>query len=337
MNHPGVYLFLLAFILITACQSLSDKPDRQAVGEINNPLEQLNDAIAKDSTNAVLYNQRAQLYLGIGQADKALMDISNALDYDEANADIFMTLADIYFVMDQPDNVNTSLLKAADLEPENPKPLIKLAELSLLTGKLGIALGFTDKALELNSYNPEAYYVRGMVFLAHEDTLSALKNLQLALDQQDDFYEVLMQIASLYAAQRNELATMYLRKALQLFPDRMKARYELALYLQDNDQFEEALLQYDTLLTVVPNNKYVLFNMGYVYMVYMEQFSKAIEYFDEALLNDPNYIDALYNKGRALEELGRYSNARDIYDEVLRREANYMLAVDGLNRLDRRR
>jgi len=48
-------------------------------------------------------------------------------------------------------------------------------------------------------------------------------------------------------------------------------------------------------------------------------------------------VDALYNKGRALEELGLYENAREVYQEVLNRETNHALSIEALNRLDIRR
>jgi tetratricopeptide (TPR) repeat protein len=71
--------------------------------------------------------------------------------------------------------------------------------------------------------------------------------------------------------------------------------------------------------------------------VYLLDYEKAISYFDTALSIDPDYIDALYNKGRTLEEMGQYLTARDIYEQVLNKQTNYPLAVEGMNRLDRRK
>ena len=333
------YIWLISFILlgVISCNTSPIENESEQDVSMQSPLDLLNAELMKDSTNAELYNQRAMLYLQLGMPDKALLDVSHALEWDPANAEIFLTLAEVYYAMDQTDNVQTALLKASELSPDDPKPYVKLAELNLLTENITMALGFTDKALNLSSYNPEAYYVRGIIFLARQDTLSALKNLQLALDQDEEFYDPMMQLGKIYAAQSNELAALYYKRAIQMYPERVQSRYELALFLQDNEEWHEALAHYDSLLLIAPNNKFINFNIGYVYLVYEEDFTKAIEYFDEALLSDPNYIDALYNKGRALEELGRYSTARDIYNEVLERETNYQLAIDALNRLDRRR
>lgn len=313
-------------------ENKSDKP-----ADTTDPLELLSQRIKTDSLNANLFNERARLYLGRGQTDKALIDLNRALELNSKESAFFMTLADVYLMMQKPDNVNAALLKAVELSPDNPMPLVKLAELNLMLEQYNTALAFTDRSLEINRFNPEAYFVRGSVFLARNDTLSALRNILLALDQKQDFYEAMIKLGVIYTIQRNPLAEQYLQRALKLFPGSMQARYQLALYLQDNERATEALLHYDTLLTLVPNHPLVLYNKGYVNLVYLNDFATAIDFFDQALINDPNYVDALYNKGRALEEMGRFVNARDVYNEVLRRRPNYELAVQALNRLDLRR
>ncbi len=335
MRRISFYLVLTILLFFAACSG-SQKPEVSEVDQTD-VLTQLNQRIKADSNNVLLLNERAQYYLEKQQIDKALFDLNKALDIDSRNAEIFLTLAEVYFAMGRLDNCNAALLKASEIDPKNPKPFVKLAELNLMMDNLNVALAYTDKSLAVSNYNPEAFYVRGMIFLTRNDTASAMKNLMLALDQKENFYEPMMQIGIIFSNQCNELAEQYLQKLIVTFPETMQARYQLALYLQDNNRVEDALLHYDTLLKSTPSNKFVLFNIGYVHLVYLENYAKSIEYFDEALVTDPNYIDALYNKGRALEELGKYVTARDLYEQVLQRSTNYELAIEGLNRLDRRR
>ncbi|MBK9290326.1 MAG: tetratricopeptide repeat protein [Bacteroidetes bacterium] len=330
-------MLLVIFMLSPACRRTTPTEDSKPAGQPTDPLEALTIRIKADSTNAALYNERAKVHLSLGQIDKALVDLNKALELKPDEAAYFMTLAEVYLSMQKPENVNAALLKAVDLAPTDPLPLVKLAELNLMLEQYNTALAYTDRSLELSRFNPEAYYVRGSVFLARSDTASALRNILLALDQKQDFYEALIKLGIIYTEQRNPLAEQYLLRALKLFPNSLQARYQLALYLQDNERPDEALKHYDTLLVQVPNHPLVLYNKGYVNLVYLNDFATAIDFFDQALLNDPNYIDALYNKGRALEEMGRYLNARDVYNEVLRRKPNYELAVQGLNRLDLRK
>jgi tetratricopeptide (TPR) repeat protein len=239
--------------------------------------------------------------------------------------------------MGLPDNCNTALLRAMVADRDDTRIHIKLAELNLLIQNHTLAMGYIDQALEISSYNPEAYYVRAMLYLSRKDTVQAIRNFQLALNQKEDFYEPLIQLGAIYSQQRNQLTEQYLRRAINHYPQSLQARYQLALYYQDNQMLAEAEAHYDTILMRQPGNKHVLFNLGYVNMVYRFQFEKAIAFFEEALLVDPNYVDALYNKGRSLEELGRLMAARDVYREVLERRANYPLAIEALNRIDGKR
>ncbi len=82
-----------------------------------------------------------------------------------------------------------------------------------------------------------------------------------------------------------------------------------------------------------PDDYIVLFNKGYVNFVYLENNQMALDYFNQALEVNPDYLDAKYNKGRVLEQMGDYSQAVSIYKEVLKARPDYQLAIDGVNRV----
>ncbi len=332
------FTFCLILIAFSACNTnQKNEPASENKQDLSvlNPMQALNDSIANDSLNVDLLNRRAKRYLDQQKVDKAMRDLNKALRIDSKKVDVYLTLAEAYFGMGKPESISATLIKASQIDEQDARPLVKLAELNLLQQKLDVALGYTDKALKLGSYNPDAYYVRGMIFLSREDTVSAMKNFLIARDQNDMFFEPLYQIGTIYTAQRNPLAVDFLTDAIRKYPQSMVARVQLALYLQDNDAADEAIMQYDTLLQMQPQNSKLLFNLGYVYLVYKQDYEKAIEYFDAALAIEPKYIDALYNKGRTFEQMGLYANAREIYQQVISVKPNYPLAVEGLNRIDR--
>ena len=337
------FLASLLLFLLVSCENNSTKESTtKSADEIpvlkngQDLLAMLNDSILLDSTNAKLFVNRAALYLEQERVDRALRDINQALSLDNKSVDAYLILAEIYYGMGQAESVQTTLAKAAEVAPDDPRPQIKLAELNLLQRNLNMALAYTDKALRMGNFNPEAYYVRGLVFLAREDTVSAMKNFMVARDQYENFFEALYQIGVVYTAQRNSLAKDFLLDAIERFPESIVARYQLALYLQDNEEVDKALAHYDTLLMMKPDNSQFLFNMGYVNLVYKLDYENALSYFDAVLAIDSENINALYNKGRTLEEMEYFVNARELYLKVLSVQANYPLAVEGLNRLDRR-
>ena len=57
-------------------------------------------------------------------------------------------------------------------------------------------------------------------------------------------------------------------------------------------------------------------------------YTGAIEYYDKILGIDPNDVDALNNKGVALDNLGNYTGAIEYYDKVLGIDPNDVDALD---------
>ncbi len=333
-------LFFGLLLALFACNN-TPKPETDNTSQepkapvsVNDAIQLLTDSIAMDSTNARLYVSRAKAYFASEQIGQAMIDINKSLQLDPNNIDTYLLLADVYYALGDQDNINATLNKAVEINSLDARPLVKLAELNLLQQNFNLAIGYVDKALGLSSYNPRAYFVKGVCYMAaKQDTASALKNFQLASEQDATFYDPVEQISRIYAVQQPPYAMDYLRKAQRQFPDYPTARYELALFLQSHGEPEEALLHYDTLLMQRPDNYIVLFNKGYVNYVYLEDNEVALDYFNQALEVKPDYLDAKYNKGRVIEQMGNYAQAMEIYKEVLKQKPDYTLAIDAINRI----
>lgn len=333
-------LFLGMLLVLFACNN-TPKPEinntpKEPSGPVtvNEAIQLLSDSIAMDSTNARLYLTRAKAYFANEQIGQAMIDINKSLQLNSNDMDTYLLLADIYYALGDQDNISSTLNRAVEINSLDARPLVKLAELNLLQQNYNLAIGYVDKALGLSSYNPRAYFVKGMCYMvAKQDTVNALKNFQLASEQDVAFYDPVEQISRIYAVQQPPYAMDYLRKAQQQFPDFPTTRYELALYLQSHGEPEEALLHYDTMLMQRPDDYIVLFNKGYVNFVYLENNQTALDYFNQALEVNPDYLDAKYNKGRVLEQMGDYSQAMGIYKEVLKARPDYQLAIDAINRV----
>ena len=333
------FLIIGLLLLLFGCNGNKPAPS-ESTEESNEPItvtaaiQQYTDSIAMDSTNARLYRNRAKAYFANEQVGAAMMDINQSLKYDPNDVDTYLLLADLYYALGDEANINVTLNKAAEIDQRDPRPLVKLAELYLLQQNYQLSWAYLDKALSISNYNPRAYFVRGMYYIiAQQDTMSALKNFQISSEQDNLFYDPVEQICRIYAEQEPPYALDYIRKAQQQFPDNANARYELALYLQSHGEPEEALKHYDTLLSLQPTNPIVLYNVGYVNFVYLENNEVALDYFNRALQAKPDYLDAYYNKGRVLEQMGKYAQAEEIYKEILKNYPNYELAIDAINRI----
>ena len=341
MRKRFLFALLLGAIVLglTACHNNPPKENpennqpTEQVDSPRDPLALLSDSIAQDESRADLYLRRASLYMEREQVGQAMMDVNKAIQLDPQNVDALLLLSDIYYLLGDEANITATLNHALEVDPFDTRPMVKLAELNLLKQNYNLAFGYVDNALKVSTYNPKAYFVRGMTYMAKQDTVSAMKNFLIAREQDPTFYDPQREISIIYQAQHNPLTESFMRSMVQQFPDYAVARYDLALFLQDNGAPEEAPVHYDTLLMLQPANSRLLFNKGYVYFVYLEDNEKALEYFNQSLQSDPTYLDALYNKGRVYERMGDFVQAKAFYSQILKDYPDYQLAIEGMNRI----
>ena len=333
-----ICMILMSILVLSSCSENISKKNNDvktdnAVSAEKSDVDILSESIMSDSLNADLYVQRARLNLTNEKVSLAIRDINSALSIDKKNIDALLVLADVYYALGDEDNILLTLNKACEYAPLDSRPIIKLSELSFLQGNPNLSNAYIDKALEIDKYNPKAYYMRGMIALSVGDTTSALKNFMISRDQQDGFVDPVVQIAHIYAAKNDTIAKLFFKEAIALSPENYYHIYDYAMYLQDNGYPEEAMSCYDSLLEFIPNNVDVIYNKGYLYLVYFGENEKALECFDKVLQLDPTSVNALFNKGRTYEQMGDYINAKSIYLQILRNNPDYQLAIDAVNRI----
>lgn len=325
------FLVLACALILASCSDVeNNKKDKT---NDNQQVMSSDTELVADSLDIDGYINRARWYLANEQVGNAIRDISSALSIDGKNIDALLVLADIYYALGDQDNILLTLNKASEIDPMDSRPIIKLAELSFLQGNVNLANAYLDKALEINSINPQAYYMRGIICMSKNDTVQAMKQFMKARNQDDEFIDPVLQIASIYAAQNNPLARDFYNLAIEMEPENYVVYYDLAMYLQDNGYPDKALEIYDTLNVKMPGNYQIWFNKGYVNLVYLLNYDEAIECFDQALAINPKSVDALLNKGVAYEQKGDYKTAKSIYLQVLKVNPNYQLAIDALHRI----
>lgn len=333
-------LVLMSILLFASCSENTSKKTKDTSSNTQTLTEQrpnnskdVTNNVSSDTLSVEYYIEQARINMANEQIGKAMQNINTALSIDRKNIDAHLVLADLYYFLGDEDNILLTLNKACEYAPLDSRPIVKLSELSFLQGNANLANAYIDKALELDRFNPRAYYMRGMIALSANDTAVAMKNFMTARIQEDDFIDPKIQIAHIYAAQGDTLAKSFFKEAIAKSPEDYSLYYDYAMYLQDNGFPEEALSYYDILLNVMPDNHNLIYNKGYVYLVYMGENEKALECFNKVLEMDPTSVNALYNKGMTYEQMGDFINAKNIYRQILRKKPDYQLAVDAINRI----
>lgn len=334
----SIFASLFVFLTIVACNNSSngnkETAATTATQQRKDPFSEINDRISNDIANDHLYIERAKYYLSINQTDSALRDIFVAIDINDQDAGHYFTLSDAYLVLGSPDKCKDAIDKALTIDPKNLAAYQKLAELYLIIRDYDKMHETVNQALQLDNFNPQVYYIRGLGLLEQADTLSAVEAFKMAAFQDQDFFDAYLQLGLIYSANNNPLAIEYFNTAINLQSENILPYYNLGLFYQENGQIDKALANYRMILDMQPGHVNTLYNIGYVYLVYVQDFKTAVDYFSRVIELEPAYAEAFYNRAYAYEMLGENSLAKEDYKKTLKIKTNYIKAIEALNRLD---
>lgn len=328
---------IIALVLASAmfsCGNGSDKNEQQSQDSAMSPLEVLNKKIEENPKVDSLYQQRAELLLSMGETEKALSDVRQALQLNPEKTAYHILLGDVYLAMGNIESCKKSLMKAFDMDPGNPEPSLKLAELNLFLEDYEKVFLYSNNAIELDKYNAKAYFIKGFAQLEQNDTAKGIVNLQKATENDPEYYDAFIMLGHIFEVKGDPIAGNYLKTAVRIRPTSAEARYNYGIWLQEQEMIEDALVQYDALLVIDPKNKNAWYNIGYINLVYLQNFNTAIDKFTKSIECDPTYAEAWYNRGLAYEELKQYTNARENYTQALKLKHNYENAIIAINRIE---
>jgi len=141
-------------------------------------------------------------------------------------------------------------------------------------------------------------------------------------------------------AGRSDEALAQFDKVLSLKPDEVTALTRRGDILMDLGRFEPALADYDKLLSLRPNDAHAL-NMRGLALEHLKRPAEALASYDRAIAAAITSAEAYYNRGNILADLGRCEEALASYDKALAIKPdaalvlnNRGLALEELKRFD---
>lgn len=338
--------YLLFILLTTGCfliqscnnQSSDEGNGKEAVQETNHSvldaIDAVNKKILEDSLNPDLYEERAKIYLEHEAYNEAFKDVTVVLELDSNYAPYYVTQADIYLGMGKLQKTVESLEKAISLDKSNTDAYLRLAEMSIVIRDYKAAIGYIDQALQVDELLDKAYMLRGVILMENNDTTRGIRNFQKAIDVNQNNLEANIQLGTIFAMKKNDLAIDYFNNALNLDPENMDVRYYLGMYYQETQRYDLAIQSYNLILEKNPDFYIALFNIGYIQLVYLQEFETAIDYFTRVIEINPEYTEAYFNRGFAYELMQDTEKSIADYRKTLELHPNYEKAIDGLNRID---
>ncbi len=135
------------------------------------------------------------------------------------------------------------------------------------------------------------FNLKGIISISSNDPKKAIENFQLSINKKKDYLDSYSNLANAYFSLKNVLNSINtLREALKYHPKNQKLHFNLAFFLSENYQYQEAIEQYYQAIKFGYNKEEVLNNIGNIY-INEKNYVKAKEYFLKCLeISSTNYL-----------------------------------------------
>lgn len=335
-------LFLQVVIVLSVFFACNENPKSGSIDSSKNIgtnpdsllLDSLTNLIQSNPYRSEYYNQRSIVYESMGKLTASLNDLDKALQLDTLNVDYMVRLSDKYLQFGQSQKTRELLLKAEQIEDQSVEVLYRLGNLYFYVQDYKTAASYLRRAKDADPFHAPTYFTFGMIYKERRDTLKAIEQFQIAVEREPKYYDAYMMLGALYSGFGDSLAIDYFNNALEVLPASYEAMYSKAFFYQQNEQPEKAIKQYNQMLDGNRDKyQYVFFNLGYIEMIFYNEFEKAISYFDSALTIQPDYAAAYTNKGFCFENLYKIDSAKGNYIKALELQPDLEVAKLGLKRL----
>ena len=172
------------------------------------------------------------------------------------------------------------------------------------------------KAIEINPYNAQYYYYRGLAYKAKALFPLAIEDFGKAIVYQANYPSAYISRGlSYYEMGQQDAAIADYTKAISLDPLDAVTFLRRGISYQKKGESDKALADYHESIKLRPNYVIALNNRGLIYYRRGEN-DKALADFNEALRLNPNYVLGYKNRAALYERMGDKDRAADDRNKV---------------------
>jgi tetratricopeptide (TPR) repeat protein len=317
--------------------------------QIAETLIELNEQLAKDPQNYKHYNKRGEYYFSSKEYEKALKDFCRSLDLNPDHAYTHFIIGRTYFEDKKYEEAITSFGKAINSEPNyidyyfRGRAYFELKKYEEATKDFLKAIeSNTEKTDKANEERADAYFFLGRIDLGSANYIQAITNFGKAIElapKDTDAYSLLGRVY--FKVARYEETIDNFEKAINAGCDlnHMDYYFRGCAYFESK-KYEKAIKDFKK--AIESNAKKSIksdyeradayFSLGRIYFI-KENYSEAIDRFNQALIYDLKYTDAYFFLGRAYLEAEKYENAIENLEKVTKLDSKYENAYFFLGRV----
>ncbi|MBS1771359.1 MAG: tetratricopeptide repeat protein [Bacteroidetes bacterium] len=337
MKHTVYKYCVLIFIGLFAASCGGDKPkgNDNALLRSTPALKEITEKIENSPKEASLYFQRGNLLHQLEEDSLAYNDFVQASTLDSNRAEYFSAVGDLLFEHKDISGSVKWLEKAMKLNPNDKKAQLKLAKMFVYIKEYTSAFRAINDVLRQDAYNPEAYFLKGMIYKDMKDTAKSISSFETAVSADPNYVDAVVQLGQLYSMKKDPIALKYYDKAWHIDTTDVFPLYAKGVFYQHQNDYAAAKMAYHEALLHDRNYVDAYFNVADMLMQ-QDSTDKAMRQYNILAQIDQADPDVYYYRAKCFEKLGKKEDAINDYQQALVFDEKYIPAKEALQRLQKK-
>ena len=326
---------IMGVLLFAACGTHNEKPtaeDTDPIFKSDPRLKGVTEEIKQAPKDGALYFKRGGMLHKMQLDSLAIKDYKTAISLDTNNAAYYSAIGDLLFENKDLTGSVTWIQKAIIKNPTDRKAHLKIAKLFLYIKEYPRAFSEINIVLREDVHNPEAYFLKAMVYKDMKDTAKAMSNFHTAIESDPEYRDAMIQLGLLYSAKKDPIGLRYLQNAYKMDSTDVFPLFATGVYYQDKKDYVMAKQYYRQCIIRDWHYAEPYFNMGYL-LVQDDSFAKAYRNYDIITKIQPRNPAGYFNRGLCSEMMDSIKKAIDDYKIALSMDPNYDKPKEALKRL----
>ena len=288
-------------------------------GKVDASLTAINNALTylpkkEKSYLGSAYGVRAEVYLIKQDTAAALLDYTKAIKCMPEKKSLYEDRAELYFELHQYDLSNKDYDKLLELDPNSVYAYMGKGRNYRDLEQYDLAIRYFSYALQMYPNFSRGYSFRAECFILQKKYNEAADDILAALDIDEDSKARGLLIDEFRGDKMNVIKPK-LHRMTHKEPNRALWRYYLAVLLEVNEQYKEAIKQYheanrlDAALTADERIAVCHASMG--------NFAKALEHLNLVIAKDTTKANLYSRRAHYYSEMGEVQKAIDDYDKCV--------------------
>lgn len=301
-------LLALGLIFLESCKSetgggatLPDKPIVPSMGmdsSVEGRIRRVSEKIKFSPTNYELFYDRALLWYEAGNTPRAMEDITKSIDYNVTNPEAYYLRGFFLYVQNKDEEALKDFKRAINVGTDNPEVFFHIGQIHFFRKEYTLALDAYDEAIKLDSMNPGYYFALGFMEEERGRINKAVDYYEQSLYRNPVFIKSLAALHDIWLNEKGNADMAY------AYNDRILAidsTHPIGRFNQGNFFFQRAN-------TISDESKMIDFQV--LLKLSITEFSKCLQ-------EDPNFVQAYYNRGYCYYLLEQYNRAQSDFSSVI--------------------